>query len=113
MSFTVDTADSEDDTRGSCSDAMEKGREVVYQLTLAAPRTVTITTNASDGGTADPVLYVREASCESGVELGCADSFSAPEVFSQALAAGDYFVFIDSWTSESAGPTVVTVTLGP
>ncbi len=113
ISVPVDTSEADDDDRGSCSIA-GGGREAVLTFTLAAPRTVTITSASADGGSAvDPVIYLRAGGCaaDAGVELGCADDTSFPEVLTRTLAAGTYFLFVDSYTSSTAGPTVVTVTL--
>ena len=121
--FPVNTAEGENDDRGSCGvpSGGSTGRELVYSFTLPIPRTVTITSESADGGTeVDPVIYLREGACspdagipDAGRELGCADAFPDPEVLVRALPAGQYFLFVDSYSSASAGPTIVTVTLSP
>ena len=111
---------------------------MVYAFTLASQRTVTVTAESADGGDAvDPVIFVRQGNCAGdagsfdagyfdagfsdagprftrvGNEVGCVDATGARELLVRALPAGQYFLFVDSYDSASAGPTVVTVTLSP
>ncbi|MFZ5468085.1 MAG: hypothetical protein ACOZIN_01500 [Myxococcota bacterium] len=112
--FVIDTAPGRDDYSGSCNPFEPQSPEAVYLLSLSATRQVTITTAAVDGGTADPVLYLRQAPCESGSELACDDQLPpTPESISRTLAPGDYFLFVEGYGTAGAGPTEVTVTLGP
>ncbi len=116
ITFTVDTAMGVDDEQGTCSGSINPSPEYVYKLSLPSPRDVTVITRASDGGSADPVLYVRSMSCsaDAGVELGCVDSFSSPETMRlRNLPAGDYYVFVEGYSVNLAGPTDVTIQLGP
>jgi hypothetical protein len=113
VSFVVDTSNFNDNAHGSC-DVGSGGLDAVFQLSLATRQTLTVSSQAVDGGEADPVLYLRAGSCTTGVELACADQISPdPEVLSGALDAGQYFLFVDSFGPGSAGPTVLTVTLTP
>jgi hypothetical protein len=117
VSFTADTSAGEDDDHGSCSDDTLGGRELVYRIALPTDQTLTVTAVRTAGGSADPLLYLRGGGCSStaGMELDCSDqpSGAATESISQFLSAGEYFLFVDSYSDESAGPTVVTVTLTP
>lgn len=112
-SFTVDTAAALDHFQGSCASFGVGGLDAVYTFTLTAPRTVTITTETAAGDEVDPVVYLRSTPCgtDAGVELGCADDYLAPEVLVRALPAGTYFLYVDSYSASSAGPTLVTVTV--
>lgn len=111
--FTVDTSDFTDNERGSCGSF--GGRDAIYQLTQNAGHTITVTTQPVDGGSSDPVVYLRANGCtDAGFEVSCVDEVSpTPEVLSAWLDAGTYFLVIDSHSSDSAGPTVVTVTQAP
>ncbi len=135
--FAVDTQDAENDELGSCGEIRKGGREVVYAFTLGSQRTVTVTAESADGADAvDPVIFLRQGLCAGdagtfdagyfdagfsdggppfrvGNEVGCVDETGAREVLVRALPAGQYFLFVDSYDSTSAGPTVVTVTLSP
>ncbi len=118
--FVVDTSEAEDNERGTCSVPNGGGREVVYSFTLAATKTVTVTTEAPDGGqgTLDTVLYLRAGTCSRPLDAGrpevdCADDDYANEVMVDTLDAGQYFLFVDSYRSATAGPTIVTVTRSP
>ena len=116
--FTVDTLEGLDDDRGSCGTPTSgsTGPDAVYSFTLAATRTVTITSESADGGFGvDPVIYLRKGACgrDAGTEVDCEDRGGTPEVLFNALTAGQYFLFVDSYEYGSAGPTVVTVSLSP
>ena len=111
MTFTIDTRDFDDHETGTC--AFNGGRDAVYQISLDAGRTLTVSGESPDGGTNDAVLFLRGNACrgdagfpDAGIQL-CGSSFS------KALDAGNYFLFVDSYDSVSSGPTVVTVTLTP
>lgn len=114
--FVVDNSEGEDDAVGSCA-PFRGGRDVVYSFTLATTRTVTVRAESTDGGLDwDSVLYLRRGGCEAdaGVQVDCADlGFEDPETMVNTLSAGTYFLFVDSYSASSAGPTIVTVTLSP
>jgi hypothetical protein len=115
LRFTVDTSDAEDDAIGTCAFG-PGGRDTVYAFNLASGRTVTVTSESADGGVSvDPMIYLRAGGCgsDAGTEINCADDYPAPEVMVNTLPAGQYYLFVDSFSSSTAGPTVVTVTLSP
>ena len=113
--FIVDTSEAENDTKGTCSTTSGRGRETVYSFTLTSTRTATITSESADGGDAvDPVIYLRKGGCFADAgEVSCVDDYLQPEVMINTLGPGQYFLFVDSYSSSSAGPTLVTVTLSP
>lgn len=114
-SFTIDTSLATDSTAGSCN-TEPTSPEVVYSLTLTASRRVSVTATAAQGAATAPVLYLRGTACDeaSGVEFGCErPALPAPTVLSAPLTAGTYFLFVEGLGPGGAGPTDVTVTLGP
>lgn len=111
--FAVDPTAARDDYQGGCAfDGKTGGRELVYHLNLATPRSVTFSATAV-GGT-DPVLYVRESPCESGRTLGCADDTDEgqTEVLFLPYAVGDLYFFVDAWDVTSSGESTVSISLG-
>ncbi|MBI3185583.1 MAG: hypothetical protein HYZ28_25880 [Myxococcales bacterium] len=114
LTFEVDTSRAANDAEGSC--ASSTGPEVVYRLQLAAARDVTITSQAAADAGSDPVIYVRSAPCDSdgGTELACRDRYSEPEVIRlRNLAPGEYYLFVEGYGSFGAGPTEVSIEVGP
>ncbi len=111
--FTVDTSPpgAHDDYAGTCVNSANSGPDVVYHLNLATASDLKVSSHASDGGTADPVIFLRHGPCASGVELACDDKINpTAEILSlRNLAAGDYYLFVDSYGAAGAGPTDVTV----
>ncbi|MFO0614616.1 MAG: DUF4215 domain-containing protein [Polyangiaceae bacterium] len=98
MSFGGDTGKATDVYSGTCGGA--GAPEIVYAFTALASGVLTIDMSAAtmDG---DPVLYVREGSCESGTEIACADQTfgGGTEEVSFAVTAGTtYYVFADGYS---------------
>lgn len=113
--FIADTSVASDDEQGSCN-GQPDSPETVSSLTLGAARTVTVTAHASPGFTTEPLLYLRSATCDGlrGTEVRCTDAATpGPEPLTAALGPGTYFVFVEGFRAAGAGPTDVTVTLGP
>lgn len=112
--FTVDTSLATDSTAGSCN-TEPNSPEVVYSLTLTASRLVTVSAIANGSSATDAVVYLRGTACdETGTELACDDALPpGPDGFSLPLTAGTYFLFVEGFGPGGAGPTDVTVTLGP
>ncbi|MCC6332651.1 MAG: hypothetical protein IT380_01530 [Myxococcales bacterium] len=115
VTFSVDTSLARDDEAGSCNAELDSP-ETVYALTLATRRSVTIVSRASAGATSDPVIYLRGGACDAlaGQELGCSDA-KLPnfDTLTSTLDPGTYFLFVEGFGPAGAGPTDVTVTLGP
>ncbi|MBX7096371.1 MAG: hypothetical protein K1X89_01550 [Myxococcaceae bacterium] len=113
VTFVSDPGLGNDDTTASCSSS-RGGPELVYRLDWPTTQAITVTTKQVAGGYADPLVYLREDSCDSGAELACVDEISpTPEVLTQTLSAGTYYLFIEGYGASGAGPTEVTVTRGP
>ncbi len=111
IAFTVDLATASNDLRGSCAAATNTGKDVVTAITLDATFNVTVTAKASAGSFAQPVISLRRAACDTGLELACADALGQPATFTvKSLPAGTYFVIIDSYDAASAGSVDVTIT---
>jgi hypothetical protein len=83
------------------------GRDAWFRLDLTASRTVHLDTLCSDY---DTVLYVRNATC-TGTESACDDdsSYGASSSLDLTLAAGTYYVIVDSYFSLSVGTYVLNV----
>lgn len=93
--------------------AKQSGRDVVYQFTLAQPQDVAIDVVPTSGSTLIPVLYLRRGNCTSQLlsdEVVCAAAVGGAHSQLTALAAGTYFLFVDSSAGTSGGFTA-TVTL--
>ncbi len=85
------------------------GRDLVYQVTLTAPQDLDIRVAPASGSAVVPAVYVRApGQCTSfspGYELGCMSAPSATSVnlYLPNLAAGTYFLFVDSSTPDAGG----------
>jgi len=93
---------------GTCAEV--RGPELVYRWTADADVTVELTLSGPD-----PLLYVREGSCE-GEELACNDDHGEDTLDSrvrfEATAGTDYYFFADSFDAEEAGPFTLTLDTG-
>ena len=101
------------DVSPTCSaSAKQSGRDVVYQFTLAQPKDVTLSLTASSGSTLIPALYARRTNCTSQLlsdEVVCLNQVGGVVAQQTNLAAGTYFVFVDS-SGGTSGAFVLTVT---
>ena len=100
-------------TEGTCAG---NGPETVYELTLAEDSDVFLTTNLP-GVRLDTVLHVRSTCDDDTTEVGCNDDYgdwtigeSQSELELTGLAAGTYYVFVDTWTSGGDYRIQATVT---
>jgi hypothetical protein len=87
---------------GSCGGG---GSELIYTLELTAASDVLLTTAVpGTPGLTDNVIYVRTACADDTTELGCNDAVDVSggdyraELELPGLAAGTYYVFLDTWT---------------
>ncbi len=115
--FTVNLAGANNDDKGTCAAISSSGKDAVYKLTLSSAKDITVSA-APAGNGSDPAVYIRKTDCATGTELRCVDNASSANATEVALVknqpAGDYFIFIDSFDANSAGPVTVTVTVdGP
>jgi hypothetical protein len=97
--------------RGSCGG---NGPEVVYRLELAELADVTITTDLP-GTEGDTVLYVRSECGNADSELDCDDDAGVTRSLASvleltALAAGRYYVFVDSYSTGEPFEVRATIT---
>lgn len=86
--------------------AKQSGRDVVYQFTLAQPRDVRFQLVPTAGSPLIPVLYVRRGNCTSQLladEVTCQAAIGGVDTSLTRLAAGTYFVFVDSSASTRGG----------
>ena len=101
------------DVSPTCSaSAKQSGRDVVYQFTLAQPKDVTLSLTPSSGSSLIPVLYVRRANCTSQLlsdEVVCLNQVGGVAAQLTNLAAGTYFVFVDS-SGGTSGAFALTAT---
>ena len=88
------------DVSPTCSpSAKQSGRDVVYQFTLGSPQDVSIALSPSSGSSLIPALYVRRGNCMSQLlseEVVCLNQVGGVTAQLTNLAAGTYFVFVDS-----------------
>lgn len=104
------------DVSPTCSpSAKQNGRDVVYAFTLAQAQDVAIDVTPSSGSTLIPAVYVRRNTCTSQLlsdEVVCDAAIGGVHQQLTRLAAGTYFLFIDSSGSTRGGFTG-SVTLTP
>jgi hypothetical protein len=104
------------DLSPTCSaSGKQSGRDVVYAFTLAQPQDVTFTLAPAAGSSLAPVLYVRKGTCGSQLlvdEVVCVEQATTITSTLTALAAGTYFVFVDS-AGGTSGAFTLTTALGP
>ncbi|MEM9877332.1 MAG: PPC domain-containing protein, partial [Myxococcota bacterium] len=93
--------------------------EAVFSFVLTEPSFVGLD---SIGTSFDSVLYVRQGSCDLGVEIGCdddsANSANAARLEFPLLLPGTYFIFLDGFTIDpnfgaNDGPFVLNVQIMP
>lgn len=105
---TVDLSTFQDQYNSDCNSASSTGNDVLFQLTLAEAKGLTVTaTSAVDGGQ-DPVLGLYASPCAATAEVQCIDDTgsTAPEVLSvPRLPAGTYYVLLENYgtTATPAG----------
>ncbi|MDP1829706.1 MAG: hypothetical protein Q8L48_40950 [Archangium sp.] len=101
------------DVSPTCSpSAKQSGRDVVYQFTLAQPKDVTLSLTPAVGSTLIPALYVRRGTCGSQLlsdEVVCLNQVGGVSTQQTNLAAGTYYVFVDS-SGGTSGAFTLTVT---
>lgn len=104
------------DVSPTCSpSAKQSGRDVVYQFTLSDPKDVRFQLAPAAGSSLIPALYVRRGDCQSqllGDEVVCAVQVGGLDALQANLAAGTYFVFVDS-SGSTSGAFELTVTQLP
>jgi len=90
-----------DDAAGTCSTSA--GPDAWFRFTLGAADTITLSTVGTDFSN---VLYARQGSC-TGTQVGC--DFGWTSDLTLTLAAGTYYVIVDSYSSFYVGDYVLTV----
>jgi hypothetical protein len=102
------------DVSPTCSpSARQNGRDVVFSFTLAQPQDVGLSVAPASGSTLVPAVYVRKNSCTSQVlsdEVVCQATIGTVTSRLTRLAAGTYFVFVDS-SGNSSGAFTGSVTV--
>ena len=91
------------------------GSEVPYQITLDSPAVLTATTD-NGGSTVDTVLYLRSTCQSAASEITCNDDDGTAHVHGTSritanLAAGTYFLIVDSATTATGGGFLLTMNL--
>jgi hypothetical protein len=92
--------------RGTCAGS---GPEWVFQVTPSRSRSVTFETVSTSW---DTVLYVRNAPCATGTQLGCDDDGGSGVLsrLNVSLTSGTtYYVFVDGFGSSSSGSFTLDV----
>ncbi len=106
--FTVDLAAAQDNNWTSGTDCgLQGGRDVYYQLTLAAPEVVYFDTF---GSSFDSVIRLYAGSCAAlGGLQACGDDACGQQrtQLARALAPGTYCVVVDQYSSTSTAGAVV------
>lgn len=102
------------DVSPTCSpSAKQSGRDVVYQFTLTQPQDVNLALTPATGSSLIPALYVRRTNCTSQLlsdEVVCLNQVGGVTAPLTNLAAGTYFVFVDS-SGGTSGAFGLRVTL--
>jgi len=100
---TGDTGTGDSATRGSCAG---NGPELAYTITLAAAGDITATTALAGSGSLDTVLYLRSDCRDAETEVACDDDIGGgvlqSEITATGLAAGTYYLFVDTYSSGGA-----------
>lgn len=93
--------------------AKQNGRDVVYQFTLTQPQDVALAVTPASGSTLIPAMYVRRNGCTSQLlsdEVVCDARVGGVSAQLTRLAAGTYFLFVDS-SGSTRGAFTGSVTL--
>jgi hypothetical protein len=92
---------------GSCAGA---GPEQAFAWTPSFTGGAVLST--CNDGTFDTVIYVREADCSAGAELGCNDDFCGGQsrLAISVTSGTTYYVFVDGFGATSAGDFTLNVT---
>ncbi len=110
--FSGSTSTAADDYQETGCIAGSGGKDRVFYLHLPASASVALSTSGSGF---DTVLYVRSGSC-TGTEVDCNDDETLgilTSVIEADLAAGDYFIFVDGYSSGAEGSFQLSVTITP
>jgi hypothetical protein len=85
--------------------------DVTYRLDIASPSDVVIDTS---GTSWDTVLHLHSGSC-TGTETACDDDggSGAASRIATTLTAGTYYIIVDGFSTSSAGPYSLSVTVTP
>lgn len=104
------TAGALTDSTGTCGGS---GADVVYRLDLTSQAALDVSLSTRNLNV-QPVVYVRSTTC-TGTQLACGAALSAGQASSVrlgSLAAGSYFIWVDSVTA-NAGEYVLRARLTP
>ncbi|MEZ4391018.1 MAG: PPC domain-containing protein [Polyangiales bacterium] len=83
------------------------GPDLVYALRVSRPATITVDTV---GSSFDTVLFVRRDQCDMGAQVACNDdTMGLQSRVTFAATPGTYYVFLDGFSSNSAGQFVLNV----
>lgn len=92
--------------------AKQSGRDVVYSFSLSQPRDVRVQVTPTSGSTLIPAVYLRRGNCTSQLlsdEVVCAAAIGGVDTSVTRLAAGTYFLWVDS-SAGTRGDFTLTVT---
>ncbi|MDQ3031619.1 MAG: hypothetical protein M3Y87_04320 [Myxococcota bacterium] len=102
-----------DDYPLSCH-ASGSWRDAAYRLVLAADSDVVITANAAGGSFSTTYVSLVTDCADTTTTIQCASSSGTPEIRRRGMAAGTYFILIESSTSTATEWTLnVTITTPP
>jgi len=100
MTVAGSTAGAETQLEATCTGTT--GGERVYALVLPASADVVVTTDLA-GTTFDAVLHIREVCEDVATEVACDDVGNGDTITLPGLAAGTYFVIVDSHSTTGEG----------
>jgi hypothetical protein len=100
-----------DDLAGSCDADTANAPDMVYTLTLQDA--MWLDASFDFDGVLYPAIYLLDAQCDNGAELGCAKAFEGAAELSLPVAAGSYFLVLDGSYGTDAGAFQLAVSLSP
>ncbi|MBW2527586.1 MAG: DUF4215 domain-containing protein [Deltaproteobacteria bacterium] len=95
--FVGDTSQASDDYQSFCGSGAggsSSGADLVYMFSTTQTGTLQLTLTAQ-GGSFDPVMYLRTTCDDDGSTVWCRDLGDSQESFKQHLTPGTYYVFVD------------------
>lgn len=120
MTFTQSVTIDIDTTGLSSNNSSEEcggsGAEIPVMIRLSELSSLRVETISPD---VDTLVYVRQGSCDDGVELGCNDDGGTRGDTNDSLLElarlepGDYFVFLDGFYSTSRGLSTLSIQIEP
>ena len=95
--LSVDLATAQDQYAASCND-VGNGNDLIFAVTLTAPKGLVVSATDTTGGNQDAVLALVSSPCPTFNQVSCVDTGADPEVLTlPRLPAGTWYVLLENY----------------